>query len=590
MLVLAVLSGCAAEPSAEPEARPGTDAGAADAQLRAEAERALSGARADLDAVGARYAHADNQTSAAAEKGVNVSNVTEKLGAAERALAAGNESLRTAEERFEAGDYRAAIERAKAASASAAEANRSVSAARDALTGSYEAALDRARANLQDAYAEYQVAVAYVNDSAERGANVSALRAMLDEARADVLAARDAIVTDRNPRLANRLSASASNRSRRVQDRAVALATRAVASERIAHYDSRLSSAFAGTWIERARESATAGRFEEVERRLLLAQYAEQVVAYDDYVERVRLRENVTLASLDRNVSALRARMANGTVPHERLRAVREEVAASRTALRATNRARRAIHRAEELDSFLVHARTAPARENLTAAREALSAGQYDRATALANSAEASAEAEGERIRERYRKNWLAGVVHALTDAFDDLTGGEETEVAVEPPSVTRVNVTEVSVDYAPPANVSTRTLDISDSPVSLPEAQVPDREAETPERTVDFALTTGAPTSCGLTCREVSATLENVGTADAHDVTATMTVYSGGQKLRTMTHRVGTLRAGEEVTVTKRISLSFGEANRVRRHGARVVLVIDSREKTETFEERYTV
>lgn len=372
----------------------------------------------------------------------------------------------------------------------------------------------------------------------------------------------------------------------------MALATRAVAVERVAHYDSRLSSDFAGTWLERARESAAAGRVDLVERRLLLAQYAEQVAAYEGYVERVRRRENVTLAALSRNVSALRARVANGTVPRGRLSAVRERVAASRNALREANRARRAIRRAEELDSLLVHAHTEDARRNLTAARKALSAGRYDRATALASAAEASADRERERIRERYRNGWIAGVVHSLSDALDDLTGGGEAEVAVRPPSAPRVNVTDPSVEYAPPANVETERLDISDAPVTLPEADVGPRgdATTTPEPRVDFRLTTGTPTSCGLTCREVSATLENTGTADAHDVTATMTVYSGGEKLRRTTHRVGTLPAGESVTVEKRVSLSFSEATRVRRHGARVVLVVDSKERTETFEERYSV
>ncbi len=594
VLVLVVLSGCAAEPSPSPGPGPGpgpeTDGGTTDAQLRSEAEIELSQARASVESVGNRYAHLRNQTAAAERKGVNVSNVTAKLRAANRTLAAGNESLRTAERRFEAGDYRAAIDRAKAAEARADEANRTVTAAREALTGSYEAALGRARANLQRAYAEYQVAVAYVNDSAEHGANASALRATLNETRADVLAARRAIVSGRNPRRANRLSAGVTEQSRRVQNRSVTLATRAVARERISQYDSRLSSEFAGTWLTRARQSAANDRFGLVERRLLLAQYAEGTAAYDDYVKRVRLRENVTLASLDRNVSALRAQVANGTVPRERFPQVREEAAASRNALREVNHARRAIQRAEELDSFLVHADTSGARRNLTAAREALSAGRYDRATALANAARASADRERERIRERYRNGWLAGIVHSLTDAFDDLTGGEETRVAVEPPSLPQVNVTPVSVDYAPPQNVTTRPLDISDRPVSLPEAEPTRTEADAPKEEVDFALETGEPTSCGLTCREVSATLTNTGNADAHDVTATMTIYSGGQKLQTETHRVGTLPAGEQVTVRKRISLSFSEANRVRQHGARIVLVVESKEKTETFEQRYTV
>jgi hypothetical protein len=67
------------------------------------------------------------------------------------------------------------------------------------------------------------------------------------------------------------------------------------------------------------------------------------------------------------------------------------------------------------------------------------------------------------------------------------------------------------------------------------------------PEPELQFDIT--ALEVCGLTCREATATLANTGGDDATNVTAEVTVLSGGEKLLTTTRAVGTFEADERQT-----------------------------------------
>jgi hypothetical protein len=69
-----------------------------------------------------------------------------------------------------------------------------------------------------------------------------------------------------------------------------------------------------------------------------------------------------------------------------------------------------------------------------------------------------------------------------------------------------------------------------------------------------------GRVTTCGSTCRDVTAHLRNDGTVDLTNVEVYTTVYAGDEIVWVDAERVGTVTAGERYTTTKRVQVGHGE------------------------------
>lgn len=106
------------------------------------------------------------------------------------------------------------------------------------------------------------------------------------------------------------------------------------------------------------------------------------------------------------------------------------------------------------------------------------------------------------------------------------------------------------------------------------------------------FGLTVTEVSSCGDTCRDVTARLTNTGTETASDVVVEVSIYTGGEEIWTDSYRVGSLEAGEAVSSTRRVELGFGEAFRVQQNDGWITIetVIRSDSGTEVIKERRQV
>lgn len=101
---------------------------------------------------------------------------------------------------------------------------------------------------------------------------------------------------------------------------------------------------------------------------------------------------------------------------------------------------------------------------------------------------------------------------------------------------------------------------------------------------------------SCGQTCRDVTATLENQQDQQATGVTVHTRIHEGngtdGDVVWEGTHEVGTLGAGEADTETQRVELSYFDAYEIQQNGGWITIVtsIDTDRRTVTFQERWDV
>lgn len=102
---------------------------------------------------------------------------------------------------------------------------------------------------------------------------------------------------------------------------------------------------------------------------------------------------------------------------------------------------------------------------------------------------------------------------------------------------------------------------------------------ATDPDSDVTFELGPYELSECGVTCRDVTATITNTGDSDAIGVRVTVTLTAADERLYRTTEYVGVLEAGESVTRTDRVDLGFGAALAVSANGDRVTVttVIES-------------
>lgn len=103
--------------------------------------------------------------------------------------------------------------------------------------------------------------------------------------------------------------------------------------------------------------------------------------------------------------------------------------------------------------------------------------------------------------------------------------------------------------------------------------------------------------TKCGQTCRDVTVTLTNQQNTTATDVTVTTRIYAGNSTAKddlvwSGQQDVGSMAAGESVTRTQRVKLSYMEAYAVKQADGwiTVVTTIQSEDSTITFKSRRDV
>jgi hypothetical protein len=545
--------------------------------------------------VASRLESVNDSLAEADRKGVEVAPAAAATADAGGRLRAARADLSAATSALEAGNADSARERARAADRHLRAANESVTAARSRLETAYREALNASRDRLQAAYDEYQIAVAYVEAAGEAGAETGELRDRLNRSRERVRRARTAIVDDRNPGTAEDLAADVVATAESVQTAAVAAGREAVARDRLASARTRLSSDRAGPVLRRAESRLEAGAVDDVASLLVRAQRAEQAAQVRAFTGRVAAREGVRLRALNATAAAVEngtdpgsADGADGDVtPADRTR-LASAARAARRCLRAHERAENATHAAKRAQAVLIGGNFGRVDADLAVAKRALRDGDYEAACSAAERAREGARTIEADLRER-----RADQLFVLEfDAVGPLIGSRDRPDTTVP-DLRLVTVEPVDVSFSPPGNVRTTELNVSAAPVELAAATPaadPPSDGAAGNGSVAFAVGDVQSSECGTTCRDVSATLTNTGTATAHDVSATVEIYvRGGDRVKRFTEPVGTLAPGEAHEATRR--LTFGVANglALRNNGARIVLTIESDERDVTIERTRT-
>lgn len=74
------------------------------------------------------------------------------------------------------------------------------------------------------------------------------------------------------------------------------------------------------------------------------------------------------------------------------------------------------------------------------------------------------------------------------------------------------------------------------------------------------FELNPGSPISCGLTCRQTTATLINTGDATAHNVKVILNIYNNaGDNIYSTQESIGDLAGGQSISKTETINVDCG-------------------------------
>jgi flagellar basal body-associated protein FliL len=87
----------------------------------------------------------------------------------------------------------------------------------------------------------------------------------------------------------------------------------------------------------------------------------------------------------------------------------------------------------------------------------------------------------------------------------------------------------------------------------------------ETAKKAVDFILDPGDPVSCGLTCRQMTATITNAGTANAHNVCISLRLHNSKEEViglngaDTLQQCIGDLDAGQKKSEPVTINADCG-------------------------------
>ncbi|EJN58083.1 coiled-coil domain-containing protein [Halogranum rubrum] len=493
--------------------------------------------------------------------------------------------------------------------------------------------VERAQERLQAANRAYQTALVTVDVAQEAGVETGEFDERLDEADEALTDGVDAVrATPPDTERALEAATRAERLSLAVEEDATVATQQALADAAIERERARLSSS-ADEWLQRAEADRADGQFAAVERDLQYAQHAAQATHYEAYLQNLSA-QGLDPVALDAEVAAFDEAVESGTLAPREASQLRQSMRRADVCVRRLHAATLAIERADQTSSVLVSADLTAATAAHQEGYDALERGEYDVACRAAETAQTAADSETRRVQSTLETDVLAKTVDAVYDTLRAMIPGfgDDTVASttvVHPPTLVVVDVSPVSVTVVPPTP-SVTPLDFTAEAVTTPVPSEPDEQVvddvdATPEReetakperaqaepvataeperaqtdrveqpvreeTVRFVIRIDGVDECGTTCRDVTGTLRNVGTGDAHNVEVDMALSVDGSVLWTGTQSLGTVPAGETRTISQRIVLGFGEALQARSNGTVDVLItVRSDEETQTIRDTVAV
>ncbi len=179
-------------------------------------------------------------------------------------------------------------------------------------------------------------------------------------------------------------------------------------------------------------------------------------------------------------------------------------------------------------------------------------------------------------------------------------------EVGTDPGNLNKTTTAPTTTTPLQPEKTTTTSPQPEEQITTLSQSNEQEQEEQTQEKVetqgkeqeqeqVEFAvyLDKGKISECGMTCREIPATLKNTGGDTAHNVEVTVRFYCDGDRIdingeEYLSLDLGSLEPGESETRTKEIDVGFGGGLCIQNNGARIVFTVASDEKTMTLEETY--
>lgn len=552
--------------------------GGTDDELKKETAQNLNSLEMEYEQVNSRYVNLENETLEAKQKGVKTDNVTTDLEKAGESLKEAQKDLKRARALINKSEYDSAQSKINQARDHIETANNSISSGKTHLKRSYEAALNKARSDLQSAYKEYQIAHAYVNKASEAGGDTSNLENRLEKAASKIEKSRRAITENQNPKRANNLAEDAERSSAQIKNDSIKVAKSGITKERVSTLNARLDSDQAQYWIKQAADSGTSGDLETAEKRFEIAQYAEQVALYQNYVSDVATQEDIHLADLNESLQNEESKIAKGDVPQD-LNQIEQGITRSRECIRTLNKVENTTRTIELEETWITTAESSEAIRLKNESKRELEEGNYEVACDKANKSLAEANSALENLREENNDKWYA---------FDlNIFEPDKADVRIDPPAVKKVEIKSISLNYDPPSDIQIERIDFDS-----PNFNINSPDFESNSRVEFIAEAETVEGDCGWTCKMAEATLTNVGSDAASDVTATVSIYvdkPDGSQIYKEIYKFDVIRPGESVTETDEVTAGR-HANAVRENGARAVLKIEWKTGDVIIKKRFTI
>lgn len=171
----------------------------------------------------------------------------------------------------------------------------------------------------------------------------------------------------------------------------------------------------------------------------------------------------------------------------------------------------------------------------------------------------------------------LAGVVAvvfagvALDWAGGPLGSAPNTQNSPVDPSPNSTNETTTRTTAPTTQTTTETTTQTTTSPPVTTTTTTPGNERN--ESKPDFRFIIDSIQECGPTCRNVTATLKNNGTAPANNVTVETNIYAGDNLIWNNTEEVGRLEPNETYTSNQEITLSGDDVFKIQQNDGIIII-----------------
>ncbi len=534
------------------------------------ANNAISQAQSFYQTVQSDLSTASTPINEAISRGVETTSSSALVTSLQKKLSNAANLLNTALSAYNSQNYPQAMSDAQQSLAIMQDVESQLGQIQQAVKNDYQSTAAKYKPQIIEAERQYRIGEKYLEASQQVGADISSQPAKLQEAMTTLNQAKESYRNNNFIGLSGQIE-SITSTSQQVQSELTDLYFNAVIVNASKTVESQITVQDAKNYLSDANTLRQEKKYPDSVLSLNKALMMETQAGVSLNVGKLKLAVSsmgldASFSALDDKVNSIKLDVTSGNfdAAGQEIEATKNDVVTTSESAAKVADASKVVDDTSRLSFWWAEKTdTGNSSAKLAEAKRFLVQGDF---TSAVNAAQASMDtAANERLEfwSNVKSDWALGIFLNIAKVFSD-PEKYELEPVERPQFEWNAMPDLIKIDFGRPiADVNDIVIEDPGAPI-VPifqqNASTTTPSATPQKKPIYFELDPGNPTSCGLTCRQTTATLTNTGDETAHNVKVILNIYNNaGDSIYSTQESIGDVPGGQSISKPETINADCG-------------------------------